>query len=436
MNSARSTLRGALTPLFLASALCGALLLAPTSAHAYTPEYELGVFGGAHLWNPDNGLGRQDALIQYNHGAEFGVRLGLGLHKRFMLEAELAVAPSGITDNRPQSVTAAGMMINPTQALGIGYRIHGLINLMTGRVRPFLLLGGGGLTVSSSNPNVIVSDTTGSLDLGAGLKVDVTYNWGLRLEGRAVLVPGGPDATHLVPDGEVLLGVMGFFGDRRGGVAPPADDDHDGLPNSQDQCPTVAGPKENKGCPLDADDDGVPDTQDKCPKVKGLPQFKGCPNEESLDSDGDGIPDYKDKCPDAAENKNGYQDDDGCPDTPPPPTVLQYIGTIPGVKFEPEKTELTPASLTVLDGAAAVLRDNPTVKLEIAGYTDNSGDAARNQDLSQKRAEAVKTYLASKGIDPTRLTAKGYGQDTPLADNATAEGREKNRRIEFHYINP
>ena len=434
MNPTRSLCRGVRTPLFFACAVFGATLLSAAPARAFTPEYELGGFGGVHLWHPDNGLGRVDddpnkplapsTENQFSHSAAFGIRLGIGFHARFMLETELALMP---TSTRSET--------NSVHVFGFGYRVHALINLLTSRVRPFLLLGGGGLTTSSSDPHLVRQDTTGSLDAGAGLKVDVRSNWGLRLDARVLLVPGGPPASGLVPDGEVLLGLYGRFGENKGGLRPDPDDDQDGIPNRDDLCPNVPGLKDNKGCPPDADGDGVPDLLDKCPHEKGIVQFKGCPTASQLDSDGDGIFDDQDKCPDVPETKNGYQDDDGCPDVPVPTALVPYLGTVAGVAFEPERTDLLPTSLPVLDQVIVVLRDNPAVRLEIAGYTDNSGEAPRNQELSQKRADAVKAYLVSKGIDAARLTSKGFGQDAPVADNATPEGREKNRRVEFHFVN-
>lgn len=446
MNPTRYVRRGVRTPLWSACALALLTLLAAAPARAFGPEYELGAFGGVHLWNPSLTLGRYDSqgrqnltsLNQLNDSLAFGIRLGLGLHPRFMLEAELALLPTTATDDA-------------THVLGIGYRAHALVNLLTGRVRPFVLLGGGGLTASSSHPkagcreqeigcnvsdgSLFRQDTTGTLNLGVGIKVDVRSNWGLRLDGRVLLGPGGDGASVLVPDGEVLLAVYGRFGALKGGLAPAADDDKDGVDNTQDKCPQLAGPKENHGCPLDSDGDGVLDAQDKCPHDKGTAEFKGCASAAQLDSDGDGIFDDKDKCPDAPETKNGYVDEDGCPDSPPPAALVPFLGTVQGVAFESDRADLLPSSLPVLDRAIAALKTDATVKLEIAGYTDNSGDPAHNQELSQKRADAVKAYLISKGIDAARLTSRGFGQDSAIADNATPEGREKNRRVEFHFVN-
>jgi OOP family OmpA-OmpF porin len=348
-----------------------------------------------------------------------------------MIETELALMPTSTADDPAVSPT---MGSSSAQVFGFGYRVHALVNILTGRVRPFILFGGGGLTSSTSDPDIVRQDTTGSLDVGGGLKVDIRSNWGLRLDGRALFVPGGAGQS-LVADGEVLLGLYGRFGDKKAGMRDDPDDDKDGVPNRDDLCPNVPGLKDNKGCPPDSDGDGVPDLLDKCPHEKGIVQFKGCLTAANLDSDEDGIADDQDKCPDAAETKNGYQDEDGCPDQPLPAALTPFVGTIVGVTFEPERTELTPTSLPILDKAVAALRENPTIKLEIAGYTDNSGELARNLELSQKRAEAVKAYLVSQGIDAARLTSKGFGQESPIADNANPEGREKNRRVEFHFLN-
>jgi OOP family OmpA-OmpF porin len=85
----------------------------------------------------------------------------------------------------------------------------------------------------------------------------------------------------------------------------------------------------------------------------------------------------------------------------------------------------------VLDSVAQYLKASPAVALEIQGHTDNIGGAASNLALSQHRAEAVKTYLVSAGIDAKRLTAKGFGLTVPVSDNATPEGRARNRRVVF-----
>ncbi len=105
-----------------------------------------------------------------------------------------------------------------------------------------------------------------------------------------------------------------------------------------------------------------------------------------------------------------------------------------GVEFLTNSAELTPASHAALDQVAAVLKRHPALRVEVAGYTDSTGSAERNRALSQARAEAVRDYLVRQGIDPARLTARGYGPASPIADNATAAGRQRNRRVELHVL--
>ncbi len=143
----------------------------------------------------------------------------------------------------------------------------------------------------------------------------------------------------------------------------------------------------------------------------------------------------KDKCPNEPETVNGYEDNDGCPDKKPEIAVEKGKAIIlEGVKFASGSARLTPQSKIILDKVVRTLQEYPEIQVEIRGYTDNTGSLAGNMRLSQKRAEAVRAYLIEKGIDGSRIKAKGYGPQNPIADNKTAEGRAKNRRIEFFRI--
>lgn len=204
------------------------------------------------------------------------------------------------------------------------------------------------------------------------------------------------------------------------------DSDGDGVPDNMDKCAdTPKGTKVNAdGCPLDSDGDGVVDSADKCP---GTPagvkvDANGCP----LDTDGDGIADYQDECP----TTPGIVANKGCPAITAEVKKI-FAQALQGVQFESGKNVIKKSSYDILDKVVKVMKENPEYKLEINGHTDNSGDAAKNLDLSQKRAEAVKAYLTKAGIDKSRLTAKGHGEEVPVADNATAAGKAKNRRVEF-----
>ncbi|MBC2713265.1 MAG: OmpA family protein [Desulfosarcina sp.] len=205
------------------------------------------------------------------------------------------------------------------------------------------------------------------------------------------------------------------------------DSDGDGVADAMDKCPgTPVGVKVDAvGCPLDSDKDGVPDYLDKCP---GTPagvkvDSTGCP----LDSDGDGVPDSLDKCP---ETPAGLKvDASGCP--------LAALGagatswTFNDIKFEVAKADIQPSSYEILDKFAAALGANPQLKVVVEGHTDSTGARSFNMDLSQRRAQAMVDYLVGKGVSPSRLSAKGYGPDRPIADNGTKLGRSKNRRVQF-----
>ena len=105
------------------------------------------------------------------------------------------------------------------------------------------------------------------------------------------------------------------------------------------------------------------------------------------------------------------------------------------MNFKTGSAELDPASTAVLDGVAESLQAWPDVKIEVGGHTDSVGSAAKNRTLSQARADTVRNYLIGKGIAADRITAKGYGPDKPIADNATADGKAKNRRVEITRTN-
>lgn len=232
------------------------------------------------------------------------------------------------------------------------------------------------------------------------------------------------------------------------------DKDGDGVPDAEDACPDNAGPKENKGCP-DKDADGVYDFIDECPDVAGPQENRGCPYK---DGDNDGILDKDDDCPTLAgpaankgcpykdSDKDGLLDkDDDCPNTPGPKSnkgcpvieqaVIEVLKTaFDNLEFEVAKDVILEGSKVSLGELAEVLKKKPTWKLEITGHTDNQGDDTANMLLSKKRAEAVKAYLVSQGIDATRLITQYYGETKPIATNDTPEGRQKNRRVEMKVV--
>lgn len=113
------------------------------------------------------------------------------------------------------------------------------------------------------------------------------------------------------------------------------------------------------------------------------------------------------------------------------PIKVESVIRLNNIFFETNKWELLPTSRTELDGLVSILSQNPTMKIEIRGHTDNVGSDESNASLSDNRAKSVVKYLTDKGIAADRLIAKGYGETVPVASNDTAEGRQTNRRVEF-----
>lgn len=166
-------------------------------------------------------------------------------------------------------------------------------------------------------------------------------------------------------------------------------------------------------------------TNGLCVIAPNLPSFSDC----APDSDGDGVADADDKCP----NEAGLAANKGCPElNEDEKAVLK--AALEGVHFETGKDVLTEDSKPKLHNVAEILKAHSGYKLKVSGYTDNTGDAALNLDLSKRRAEACKNYLVSDGISANRIMAEGYGAENPVADNSTAEGRAKNRRVEFTIV--
>jgi len=409
---------------------------------------EIGVFGGIHFYNKDHGLGRMvddPTAWSPDTGGIFGLRLGLNLNKWIGAELEGAFSPTRLRDDSMRTNIVA-------------YRGHVIATFIhDGYVRPFALLGYGALSSFPQYTNRLPRDTDGTFHFGIGAKFPLSDMFGLRLDGR-ILAPGafmsdivkvGTETHFGGPDWEVLLAAyVGLGGEKPAPPPPPPpptppvvdpDPDKDGILGAADKCPNDAedkdGFEDEDGCPdLDNDKDGVPDKDDKCqdePEDKdGFQDEDGCPD---ADNDNDGITDVADKCPNEPETKNNYQDADGCPDEVPA-EVAKFTGVIQGINFKTNSDKITKDSFKVLDAAVKVLVDYPDVKLEISGHTDNVGKPEYNMELSQKRAESVRTYFVGKGVAADRLTAVGYGMDKPITSNKTAKDKAKNRRTEFTLI--
>jgi len=202
------------------------------------------------------------------------------------------------------------------------------------------------------------------------------------------------------------------------------DTDGDGIPDKDDKCPGVAGTTKYQGCPIpDTDGDGINDEADKCPDVAGVAKYLGCP---IPDRDNDGVNDEADKCPDLA----GDRANNGCPVVKEEVKKrAEYAAS--HIYFATASYVLLKKSNKGLDDVVQLMMADRGLRLSVNGYTDNTGKPEKNQLLSEQRAGAVRKYLLSKGIAEERIVATGFGQADPVADNKTAAGRARNRRVEL-----
>ncbi len=251
---------------------------------------------------------------------------------------------------------------------------------------------------------------------------------GKKKEPKIITLPPPPPPAPIDTDGD------GIFDDKDKcitvpGVAkydgcPVPDTDKDGLNDDDDKCPAVPGLARYQGCPIpDSDKDGINDEEDKCPQVAGVARYQGCP---VPDTDGDGVNDEEDKCPNLA----GTKENQGCPEIQGEiKKTVDYAAS--NIYFVTGSYKLLSKSYKGLNEVVTIMKNNPETKLTIDGHTDNVGTDEYNQTLSDNRAASVKAYFISKGIDETRLNSAGHGETSPVADNNSAAGRQKNRRVEM-----
>ncbi len=432
-------------------------------------KFEIGALGGVHLFATDLELGVADdpGLTTPKDAGLVGLRLGFVLHPLFALELEGMLIP---TADRQFDFRAW------ITAERIQLRFDIPARAADGKLQPFVLAGVGGMSVVSTQGSTyeeLKKDTDFVYHFGVGAKYAFTDLVFARLDARFLEVPN-TTKDGVSADWEFT----GGFGLAFGGAPPPpppppppptpvvTDRDKDGIPDATDKCPSEAGPPENGGCPdKDRDKDGVIDRKDKCPDVAGPPDREGCPvpdtdkdgiaddkdkcPNEAEDKDGfedddgcpdpdndkDGIADTNDKCPNEPETKNGFQDEDGCPDEVPE-TIKQFTGVIKGITFRRNSADIKASSFPFLKEAVKTFKEYPQLRIEVSGHTSNDGKREFNVKLSKKRAESVKAFLTSAGIDESRVLTVGYGPDKPIEDNTTKAGQEKNRRIEFRLLKP
>ena len=279
---------------------------------------------------------------------------------------------------------------------------------------------------------------------GAGVAPDNAANPGVRVFAGIVFEPsiGDRDGDGIKDDVDKCPDEpedRDGFEDADG--CPDPDNDRDGIPDELDKCPNepedMDGIQDADGCPekevADRDGDGIPDSVDKCPDdpedKDGFQDADGCPDP---DNDNDRIPDKLDKCPNEPETYNGFEDADGCPDKGRVIVHQSNIEILDKIYFETDKAIIKPESFPILDAIAATLLGNPDIHLvEIQGHADERGSDEHNLQLTDDRAHSVQKYLTDKGVDASRLVAKGYGETRPIDPRHNQAAWAKNRRVEF-----
>lgn len=375
------------------------VIVAPSIAAAEGPtegRLDASFALGGHYFAEQGALGagaRPDDPGPDNSGL-LGARVGFAATRRLAAEAELVVMPT--QDD-----------VLGTDATVYATRAHARFDLLTGRVRPFVVAGLGAHILRSSSPQ-LVNDTQAELHWGGGVRFAINPRFDLRFDVRHFIVADRtPDG--ITNDLEVTAGLGVKFG---GKPAPKA-------VVRVAQAPAIG----------DADQDGILDNLDRCPNKAedkdGFEDEDGCPD---LDNDHDGVADTADKCPLEAETINGFRDSDGCPD--------DMISEIAGIGFEAHSARIDPTSSGALEKAYQLLIENPKLRVEISGHTSSEGEADKNQELSRWRAMAVKHWLMKKGISDDRIEAIGVGAAKPIAPNDTEANRIRNRRIEFRVLLP
>ena len=358
----------------------GLALVASGNVRAGQPEGSWYIAPGVHaMWMDD----------ERSVDDDWGVNLAFGkaVSKYVNIEADAWLGKFDGAGGNDLEITSLGV-----NALGVFYR--------ESRISPFILIGGG---AQEDNPDLTSDSTNPYVDLGAGVLWTLTHSQDcsrgmiLRAEvrGRNDFVGGQDD--RLV---DYMAGLKFQF--YWGGNTCLAEEAPPPLPPP----PPPA--------PADSDGDGVTDNIDRCPGTPaGAPvDTVGC----ELDGDGDGVPDSRDKCP--ATPRGDKVDTVGC-------SLTRKLE----VFFDNDSSKLKPESFKDLDLAVEFLKAVPTATGIIEGHTDSNGSDSYNQRLSEQRANAARDYIISKGIDASRVEARGFGESQPVADNSTAEGRAQNRRV-------
>ncbi len=386
---------------------------------------------GTFTLSPSVGAYVFDGEQNIRNAPVYGVSLGYNYTERFGVEGAFKYVYTDMeeSDNNVRAYV---------------YHLDGLYHFFPKKkLVPYLAAGIGALTLNDPSG----SDTNSLANYGAGFKFSLSRSLLLRGDVRHII-----DLDDSLSNVSYTAGINYMFGAREEVKSLPVDTDGDGVHDDLDKCPdTPPGiPVDSDGCPLDSDGDGVYDHKDKCP---GTPagitvNSEGCPE----DSDRDGVYNYMDKCPGTpagiAVDKSGcpldsdgdgvYDSLDRCPDTPRgikvdstgcPLPLEEKVSIDLNVQFDFDSAVVKSGYHNHIDQVVAFLKSYPDINAVVEGHTCNIGTEEYNMNLSRRRARSVMKHMIDSGIDPGRLSAVGYGESRPIADNSSRQGRERNRRV-------
>jgi OOP family OmpA-OmpF porin len=381
------------------AALLASTAMSASAEFTFTPFATYKVFD-AHI-NGDQ-AGASDIERHWGYAGALGYRFASG----FGLEANYGRTRTNFITDIPGSENVYDGGFRAERLTLDGYYAFN----SSGMFSPYVLLGAGQAKYTAGaylgNPSESDKETIGNA--GLGVLAHINDYIAVRAEARDVY--GFQYEDNGV---EGLIGVEFSTGRAPAAVAATPEPVVQEKPVEQLAAAPVA--------PVDSDGDGVPDIQDACASTPAGVQVdsRGCP----LDGDKDGVPDYEDKCPNTAEGV--VVDSTGCDKV-----LTEAISKEVHVQFDSAKAVVKDEYKADIGEVAALLKQYPATRVEIQGHTDASGKKAANEKLSQARAQSVADVLVKDfGIDASRVSAKGYGSSQPVADNKTAEGKAKNRRV-------
>ncbi len=408
-------------------AFTGVALAAPTTAAA--DHTQLGVWFGPRVFAGDcsnddvAARGCRDlSLLGYIEDApahpklENTISFGIRIARPFLpwLVPELELAVAPTKTNAVGGAAAASVV-------WLDPRLHLRIELMPGkRLQPFIVIGGGSPVTISSARQTFATGITGDGYIGGGVRFDTTKGFAMRFDARVALIPGAD--RFLEPEVDIGFGLELQLGVKR--------------KRASVENPALA----------DRDSDGIPDDKDNCgdrPEDKdGFEDADGCPD---IDNDLDRVLDVADKCDTVPETYNGFADDDGCPDTVPGELdVLR--GTVEGLIYAEAETQVRASAQPSIQKIAKLMLAFPSIKILAIGHTDDREAkqfiekpapgqpapdlAALSVDLSKARAQVVKQALVDAGIAASRIEIDGKGSEEPVVENDKPRNRSANRRVE------